>query len=131
VAITGSYNGPLFGRDEGQVMVWLNIDKIAHSLTSMVSALPPRTCIDCHTPDGTQRINASFGWNGDPALAYQNLYMGAFDIVADGMGLRIENLISGTPSTALDPMIGKWGVPGSYIIPPAIGPAVGHPIGVL
>ncbi|MGA1840940.1 MAG: hypothetical protein ACMUIU_09965 [bacterium] len=135
VAVTGSYNGPLFGRDEGQVMVWLNIDKVAHNNTSMISALPPRTCIDCHTPDGTQRIHASFGWNDNPALMYQDLYMGSFDIVADGLGLRIENLIgstiNATPSTALDPMRGKWGVPGSYMIPPAIGPAVGHPNGII
>jgi len=131
VAITGSYNGYLYGRDEGQVMVWLNIDKIAHSTTSMLSLLPPRNCTSCHTPDGTQRINVSFGWNTDPALVYQDLYMGTYEIAADGLGLRIENLRSGTLSTVLDPMRGKWSVPGSYIIPPAIGPAVGHPSGIL
>jgi hypothetical protein len=131
VANTGSYNGPLFGRDEGQVMLWLNIDKMAHNITSMISALPPKTCIDCHTPNGTQRIPVSFGWNADPALIYEDLFMGTFEIVADGLGLRIENLTSGTPSVALDPMRGKWGVPGSYIIPPPIGPAVGHPSGVI
>ena len=57
--------------------------------------------------------------------------MGTFDIIADGLGISIENLVSGTPSLALDPMRGKWSVPGSYIIPPAIGPSIGHPIGIL
>lgn len=131
VAITGSYFGTNFGRDEGQVMVWMNIDKIAHSTTSMVSALPPRSCIDCHGGNGTQRINVSFAWNSNPALAYEGLLMGGFDIVADGAGMRIENLVSGTPSLALEPMRGKWAVPGSYLIPPAVGPAVGHPSGIL
>jgi hypothetical protein len=135
VAITGSYNGPLFLRDEGQVMLWLNIDKMAHNITSMISALPPRNCIDCHAPDGTQRIPVSFGWNDVISLIYEDLYMGSFEIVADGLGLRIENLtgttVTNTPSTALDPMKGKWGVPGNYIIPPATGPAVGHPSGII
>ncbi|MGA1824667.1 MAG: hypothetical protein ACMUIP_08375 [bacterium] len=131
VAITGSYHGPLFGRDEGQVMTWLNVDKIAHSITSRFSALPPKNCIDCHTPDGTQRINVSFGWNDNPALVYEGLSMGTYDIIVDGLGIRIENLISGTPSVALDPMRGIWSVPGSYIIPPVTGPSIGHPIGIL
>lgn len=131
VAITGSYNSSLYGRDEGQVMVWLNIDKIAHSITSRFSALPPRSCNDCHIPGGTQRITASFAWNDSPALAYEALFTGGYDIVADAVGLRIENLISATPSFALEPMMGKWSVPGFYIIPPANAPAIGHPNGIL
>ncbi len=131
VAITGSYYGPDYGRDEGQVMTWLNIDKMAHAMTSKTSALPPRTCNDCHTPDGRQRISVSFAWNSDPALVYEELYKGTFDIVADGNGLRIENLDGyqedGSPSTAFAPMTGRWSVPGSYLIPAGTGPATGHP----
>ncbi|MGA1871558.1 MAG: hypothetical protein ACMUJM_23775 [bacterium] len=130
VAITGSYNGELYGRDEGQVMVWLNIDKIAHSITSRLSVLPPRTCIECHTPNGIQRITASFAWNDNPALMYEALFAGSYDIVADAAGLRIENLASAPPSLTLEPMRGKWSVPGFYIIPPATGPAIGHPSGI-
>ena len=131
VAVTGSYYGPDYGRDEGQVMVWLNIDKMAHAITSKTSSLRARTCSDCHTLDGKQRISASFGLRGS---AYEDLYKGSYDIVADEKGLRIENLIGyksdGTSSTALDPMKGKWSVPGSYIIPQKTGSATGHPSGM-
>lgn len=133
VAVTGSYYGPDYGRDEGQVMTWLNIDKMAHAITSKVSAIPPRTCSSCHTADGSQRINVNFAWNSDPTLVYEGLYKGTFDIVADGNGLRIENLdgyqVDDTPSTAFEPMKGKWSVPGNYIIPAASGSATGHPAG--
>ena len=133
VAVTGSYYGSAYGRDEGQVMVWLNLDKMAHSITSKNSALPPRTCNECHTADGKQRINVSFGWNANPALVYEGLYQGTFDIVADDKGLHIENLMGydqdGNASSALDPMKGKWSVPGSYVIPQATGGASGHPYG--
>ncbi len=131
VAVTGSYYGPDYGRDEGQVMVWLNIDKVAHSITAKTSLLPPRPCNDCHTADGRQRIGATFALRDG---SYEDLYKGSYDIVADEKGLRIENLMGykqdGTPSTALDPMKGKWSVPGFYLIPPVLGPATGHPGGM-
>ncbi|MGA1839372.1 MAG: hypothetical protein ACMUIU_02000 [bacterium] len=131
VAVTGSYFGPDYGRDEGQVMVWLNIDKMAHSITHKESDIPPRTCKNCHASEGSQRIKVSFAWNADPALVYEGLYKGSFEIVADENGLRIENLDGykqdGTPSNAFDPMKGKWSVPGNYIIPQISGPATGHP----
>jgi hypothetical protein len=110
-AITGIYEG---SKDEGWVMTWLNIDKVAHA-TAMA-----RTCESCHGSGGTQNVSVDYLWVDKPDTAYKDVLSGHYTIAADKKGLRVEN-ISGNNSKSvpdgLKPAIDKWSVKGDFSIP--------------
>ncbi len=110
-AVTGIYKG---SKDEGMVMAWLNIDKVAHAVTKA------RTCESCHGSGGTQKVLVDYKWMEKPDTAYKDVLSGHYTIAADRKGLRIENL-SGTDGKTipegLKPLTGKWDLKGNFSIP--------------
>ena len=110
-AVTGVYES---GGDEGTVMAWLNVDKVAHSITKS------RSCDSCHGAGGAQRVTVDYEWMSYPRTAYKDVLDGHYTIVADRKGLRIENITGAAGKTApagLRPLEGKWGLPGDFSIP--------------
>jgi len=110
-AVTGTYEG---SKDEGTVMAWLNIDKVAHAVTKA------RTCESCHGAEGAQKVLVDYKWMESPDTAYKDVLSGSFTLVADRKGLRIENLSGAdgksTPE-GLKPLSGKWSLKGNFSIP--------------
>ncbi len=110
-AVTGTYEG---SKDEGTVMAWLNIDKVAHAVTKA------RTCESCHGSEGAQKVVVDYKWMENPDTAYKDVLSGSFTLVADRKGLRIENLSGAdgksTPE-GLKPLSGKWNLKGNFSIP--------------
>ncbi len=110
-AITGLYEG---SKDEGMVMAWLNIDKVAHAITKA------RSCDSCHESGGAQKVSVDYKWMAKPDIAYRDVLSGYYTIMADGKGLRIENL-SGADGKSipegLRPLIGKWDFKGDFSMP--------------
>jgi hypothetical protein len=117
-AITGLYEG---SKDEGMVMAWLNIDKVAHAITKA------RSCDSCHESGGAQKVSVDYKWMAKPDTAYKDVLAGHYIIVADGKGLRIENLSGADEKSipeGLRPLVGKWQVKGNFSIPPVKKKAV-------
>lgn len=109
-AVTGVYES---GGDEGTVMAWLNIDKVAHAITKS------RTCESCHGAGGAQRVTVDYKWIANPKASYKDVLYGHYIIAADKKGLRIEG-ISGAGGEkknipkGLRPLTGKWDLPGDF-----------------
>jgi cytochrome c553 len=111
-AVTGFYAG---SKDEGTVMAWLNVDKVAHATSSA------RSCDSCHGLDGAQAVFVDYQWMDKPDAAYQDVLSGHYTIAADKKGLRIDNL-SGSDSkksvpAGLKSAAGNWSLQGDFSIP--------------
>ncbi len=111
-AVTGIYEG---SRDEGTVMAWLNIDKVAHATAKA------RTCESCHGSGGTQMVSVDYKWMGKPDAAYKDVLSGHYTIAADKKGLRIENLSRDDVKSMPDGLrlvADKWNLKGDFSFPP-------------
>ncbi|MDA8087209.1 MAG: cytochrome c3 family protein, partial [Nitrospiraceae bacterium] len=110
-AVTGVYES---GGDEGAVMAWLNVDRVAHAITKS------RGCDSCHGAGGAQRVPVDYKWMSHPGAAYRDVLDGHYTIEADGKGLRIEDITGDDGKTApagLKPLEGKWDLHGDFSIP--------------
>lgn len=110
-AITGIYEG---SKEEGTVMAWLNLDKVAHATTKA------RACESCHGTGGAQNVSVDYKWMEKPEAAYKDVLSGSYTIAADKKGLRIEKLAGNDPKSVpegLRPLAGKWNLKGDFSLP--------------
>jgi len=106
-AITGLSIG--VDNNDHDTLVWLNIDRVAHSLGVA------RACDDCHGSSG-QVIPVQFSGG-----SYKDVEDGEYRIVADKTGLRIADIKGaegGPMPDGLKPFAGKWFLRGDFSLPP-------------
>jgi len=61
-----------------------------------------------------------YKWIAKPDIAYKDVLAGYYTIVADGKGLRIENLSCADGKSipeGLRPLVGKWDLKENFSIP--------------
>ena len=90
------------------VLVWLNIDRVAHGLGKS------RSCKDCHA-SRDQKIEVNFS-NG----SYEDVEGGSYAIEADAKGLRVTDFQGrhgGPMPDGLKPFAAKWAMKGDFRLP--------------
>ncbi|MDA8387081.1 MAG: cytochrome c3 family protein [Nitrospiraceae bacterium] len=105
-AVTG-LAGNVNARDK-DVLVWLNIDRVAHSLGKA------RSCRDCHA-SRAQKIVVKFSGG-----SYEDVENGRYTIEADANGLRVTDFRGpdgGPMPDGLKPFSGKWAMKGDFSLP--------------
>ncbi|MDA8169398.1 MAG: cytochrome c3 family protein [Nitrospiraceae bacterium] len=91
------------------VMVWLNVDRIAHALGRA------RTCESCHR-SAAQRVLVKFQGG-----SYKDVEDGSYTIIADKKGLRVTDFRGpkgGPAPKGLLPFADKWRLRGDFSLPP-------------
>lgn len=108
--ITDFYQSKVNPENEGWVMAWLSLEKVAHLTSGLTHK--SRSCRSCHTPDGRQQTRAEFRWLGSPKSMYQDVYRGRYSIVADQQGVRVEAMAArdqdDAPATGLSDKAGAF-----------------------
>jgi hypothetical protein len=88
--LTDFYESKVNPENEGWVMAWLSLEKVAHLTSGLTHK--SRGCRSCHTPQGDQQALVKFRWLGSPKAMYEDVHHGQYHVVADQAGVRVERL---------------------------------------
>ncbi len=94
--------------NDRDVMVWLNLDRVAHATGRA------RSCGSCHESTG-QRVTVPFSGG-----SYKDVEDGEYVIVADDKGLRVTGFRGprgGPAAKGLEPYRDKWDLRGDFALP--------------